>query len=471
MNSKMKCKANLVEASIPILCLIIFLGIAVFKYEASPHIPLISASIVAAIVAIIRLGYCWKELEDGILKTINMAMQAILILIVVSTIIATWILSGIVPTMIFYGLKILSPGIFLVATTIICSIVAISTGSSWTTVGTVGIALLGIGQGLGIPLNIVAGAIISGSYFGDKMSPLSDTTNLAPAMAGATLFEHIKHMLFTTVPSLMISLIVYAVIGAKYAGKSIDTNSINQILNTLSSSFNISPLLLIPPIVVILLAIMKVPAIPALVGGSVLGGICAVIFQKASIGDIIISASDGFICDTGLEVVDKLLTRGGIQSMMWTVSLIICALTFGGILEKTGMLEVIAENILKIAKGTGGLVTATICSCIFVNIVTGEQYLSIVISGRMYKGAYKKLNLHSKNLSRVLEDSGTLTSPLIPWSTCGAYMHATLGIHPFAYLPYALINLINPLISIFYGFTGITMEKILKEEKLKENNV
>ncbi|SHK16991.1 Na+/H+ antiporter NhaC [Tepidibacter formicigenes] len=469
--SKVKRKANLVEALIPIFCLILFLGVAVFNFKASPHIPLIAGAIVAALMASIRLGYSWGELEEGVLKTINMAMQAILILMIVGTIVGTWILSGVVPTMIYYGLKILSPGIFLVATCIICSIVALATGSSWTTAGTVGIALIGVGQGLGIPNYIVAGAIISGAYFGDKMSPLSDTTNLAPAMAGTNLFDHVKHMVFTTGPSLLIALIIYGFIGIKYAGKNLDPSSINQILTALSSNFNINLLLFIPPILVIAMVVMKVPAIPGLIGGSVVGGLFAAIFQKSSIGDIINAAHYGFTSETGVEAVDNLLSRGGLDGMMWTVSLILCALTLGGILEKTGMLEVIAESILKLARGTGGLVVATIFSCIFVNLVTGEQYLSIVIPGRMYKDAYRKKGLHPKNLSRALEDSGTLTSPLIPWNTCGAYMFATLGVNPLAYLPFAFMNLINPLVSIFYGFTGITMEKLPPEEMLKDDLV
>ncbi len=471
MTGKVKRKANLLEALIPIVFLITILGVAVFKYEASPHIPLICGSIIASLMATIRLGYTWGELEESVLKTINMAMQAMLILMIVGTIVGTWILSGVVPTMIFYGLKILSPGIFLIATCLICGIVALATGSSWTTAGTVGIALLGVGQGLGIPLPMVAGAIISGAYFGDKMSPLSDTTNLAPAMAGTTLFEHVKHMIFTTGPSLIIALIIYGVMGAKYAGQNLDPNSINEILQALSSGFHINPLLFIPPIAVIVMVVMKVPAIPGLIGGTVLGGLFAAIFQKADVGAIIQAAHNGFVSETGVEAVDALLSRGGLSSMMGTVALILCALTFGGILEKTGMLEVIAESILKIARGRGGLVTATIFTCIFTNLTTGDQYLSIVIPGRMYKDAYRKMGLHPKNLSRALEDSGTLSSPLIPWNTCGAYMYATLGIYPFAYLPYAFLNLINPFISIFYGFTGITMQKLSPEEMLQENAI
>lgn len=465
MKEKVKRKANLGEALISIGFLVAVLIFSIMKYEASPHIPLVIGAIGAGAMAMGRLGYSWAELEEGVLKTINMAMQAVIILMIIGMIIGTWILGGVVPTMIYYGLQILSPGIFLAATAIICAVVALATGSSWTTAGTVGIALLGVGQGLNIPTEVVAGAIISGAYFGDKMSPLSDTTNLAPAMAGATLFDHVRHMIFTTGPSLIIAVILYGIMGAKYAGQALDAGEINKILETLATGFNINPLMFIPPVLVIAMVVMRVPAIPGLIGGTILGGLFAFIFQGKGFGDILDAAMNGFVSETGFEAIDSLLTRGGMQSMMWTVSLILCALTFGGILEATGMLEAIAGAILKLAHGTGGLVTATIFSCIFVNIVTGEQYLSIVIPGRMYKTAFADRGLAPRNLSRCLEDSGTLTSPLIPWNTCGAFMHATLGVHPFAYLPYAFLNLINPLVSIFYGFTGITMLKMTPEEQ------
>ena len=466
---KIRRKASIIESLIPIVFLIVTLSISLIKLDADPHIPLVLGAIVASLIGVFRLGFTWSELEDGVLNTIKMAMQAVLILMIVGALIGTWILSGTVPAMIYWGLDILSPGIFLVATTIICSIVSLATGSSWTTAGTVGIALIGIGKGLGIPIEVVAGAIISGAYFGDKMSPLSDTTNLAPAMAGTNLFDHVKHMIYTTGPSLIIALIIYAIIGAKYAGKELDLTQIELIKNTLHNSFTtLSPILLIPPVVVILMVVFKVPAIPGLIAGTVLGGLFAAIFQESSIGEIIKAAHYGFVSETGVTAVDELLTRGGLDSMMWTVSLIVCALTFGGILEKTGMLETIAKSLLIFAKGTFGLVLTTILSCLFVNLVTGEQYLSIVLPGRMYKEEYKNRKLHPKNLSRVLEDSGTLLSPLIPWGTCGAYMTATLGVSPLVYLPFAFLNLINPIVSLILAATGITMTKLNKEELVED---
>ena len=459
--NKEKRNATLGEAIICILFLVFTLFISLIKLNLSAHIPLVLGSIFASSIAIIRLGFTWKELEEGILDTINNTMQAILILLIVGMLIGTWIISGIVPSMIYWGLNILSPGIFLVATTVICSIVSISTGSSWTTAGTIGIALLGIGSALGIPKEVIAGAIISGAYFGDKMSPLSDTTNLAPAMAGSNLFDHIRHMLYSTVPAMLISLVIYAFLGMKYAGHSIDTSQISQIQNALASSYNtLSPLLLLVPVIVIVLVILKVPAIPGLIIGTILGGLVAIFFQGASLQNVLEVAKVGYTSNSGMLFVDELLTRGGLNSMLDTVSLMLCALTLGGILEKTGMLEALARFILRFAKGTFGLVAATIFTCIGTNIAVADQYLAIVIPGSMYKEAFKKQGLDPKNLSRTLEDSATITSPLIPWNTCGAYMSATLAVKSFAFLPFAFFNIICPIVSLTLAATGIGIAKL-----------
>jgi Na+:H+ antiporter, NhaC family len=465
----LKRKPYLWEAVIPVIALIAFLSVTIVVFDESPHVPLMFAALVAGIMAF-RVGLKWNEIEKGVVNTISMSMQAIIILIIIGTVVGTWILSGTVPAMIYYGLQILNPAVFLAAACIICCIVSLATGSSWTTVATMGVALMGIGQGLGISTPMIAGAIISGAYFGDKMSPLSDTTNLAPAMAGANLFDHVKHMIYTTGPSIVIALVLYVVLGLRYANKALDTEQISTILNALKDQFTINPLLLIPPIVVIILVVKKVPAIPGLFIGTILGGIFAMIFQKSTLADVVSVINDGFASDTGFVLIDDLLSRGGAQGMMWTVSLILCAMVFGGIMEKAGFLQVIAEKLLSWAQSTGSLVLTTIISCIFINLVAGDQYLSLVIPGRMYKDEYAKRGLHPKNLSRALEDSGTLTSPFIPWNTCGAYMYQTLGVHPLAYLPYCFLNLINPLISIFYGYTGITIEK-LNTVEVKEDTV
>ncbi len=457
---------NFAKSMIPIIYLALALIYTLRFLHGDPHIPLVTAAVVAAIVAALS-GYHWQEIQDGIVNTIKLSMSAILILMIIGMIIGTWILAGIVPTMIYYGLKLISPSVFLVATAVICSIVSLATGSSWTTAGTVGIALIGVGEGFGIPLPMVAGAIISGAYFGDKMSPLSDTTNLAPAMAGSKLFDHIRHMVYTTGPSLAIALILYGILGLKYRQTELDLEGIRTILNGITTQFNITPLLLLPPLLVIVIVILRIPAIPGLIGGTALGALFAGIFQGAGLTEIVKAAHYGFVSESGVEAVDSLLTRGGMDSMMWTVALILCAMSFAGVLEGTGMLKEIALKILSIAKSTGSLVTATILTCIGTNIIAGDQYLSIVLPARIYKKIYDERGLKPKNLSRVLEDGGTLTSSLIPWNSGGAFMWATLGVYPLAYAPFAFLNLINPLVSIFYGYTGITMEKY-SDEELKE---
>jgi len=454
---------NIMKTAIVLLFLITTLTYTIRVLDGYIHIPILLSASFAGLIAV-GSGYRWSDLEEGIVRTIGMAMPAILVMLCIGMIVGVWITAGVVPSMIFYGLQILSPGIFLVATCLICSIVSLATGSSWTTAATVGIALIGVGSGLGIPLPMVAGAIISGSYFGDKMSPLSDTTNLAPAMAGSNLFDHIRHMIFTTGPSLLIALVLYGILGMKYAGKQLDYDAINVMLDALRGSFNISIWMLLPPIIVIIIVIRKVPAVPGLFSGVIVGALFGIVFQGNTVGDLFINAYSGYSASTGVEFVDSLLSRGGIQGMYYTIGLILCAMCFGGIMDTADMLKTIAEQIMKFAKSTGSLVTATILTAIATNIVAGDQYLAIVLPGRMFKEMYDERGLAPKNLSRVLEDSGTLTSPLVPWNTCGAYMHASLGVHPFAYLPYAFLNLINPLISIFYGYTGITMEKMSDKE-------
>ncbi len=453
-------QATIGYALIPLIFLIGSLFLTLTQFGGDPHIPIFTSAIVASVVAMLGLNYSWKEIEEGIVDTIKMSMGAVLILMIIGMVVGTWILAGIVPTMIYFGLKVLSPGIFLIATLFICSIVSLATGSSWTTAATVGIALMGVGMGLGIPSHIIAGAIISGAYFGDKMSPLSDTTNLAPAMAGADLFDHIRHMLYTTGPSYIISAILFGIIGMRYAGGELNTVAIDELLAGLQGSFNLSPILLLAPVLVIVIVVLKTPAIPGLFGGAVLGGLFAAMFQGAGMASIIDAMHYGYASETGVAAIDSLLSRGGMDSMMWTVSLILCAMTFGGVMERTGMLQAIADQMLKLAKSTGSLVVATIVTAIAMNLIAGDQYLSIVIPGRMFKGAFDQRGLAPKNLSRVLEDSGTLTSAMIPWNTCGAYMITTLGIAPWTYIPYTFLNVLNPLVSIFYGFTGITMEKV-----------
>ncbi|ADL12626.1 Na+/H+ antiporter NhaC [Acetohalobium arabaticum] len=450
-------KPEFFEALLPVLITAVLLFTGIVFLGIDPHIPLVLGTIVASILGA-KLGFSWEEIKDGLLDGINIAMSSVIILLIIGIVIGVWILSGTVPTMIYYGMKLLSPKIFLVATALICAVVSVSSGSSWTTAGTVGIALIGVGEGLGIPLPMVAGAIISGAYFGDKMSPLSDTTNLAPAMAGSELFEHIKHMIYTTAPAFIISLILFWILGRNFGAESLDAEKIDLILNTLNQTFTINIWMLIPAVVVFTMAAMKLPAIPTLISGSVIGGVFAMLFQGVGFSAVINAMHYGYSSETGVEVLDSLLSRGGLNSMMWTISLILCALAFGGVLDKVSVLEVIVNKILSFADTTGKLIASNIISCIGANALLGDQFLSIIVPGRMYRAAYEKKGLHPKNLSRVLEDSGTLTAVLIPWTAGGAYMASTLGVDTIAYLPYCFFNLLVPVVSMVYGFMDITIE-------------
>lgn len=468
MTREMKPKPSLGMSLIPVVVLIASLFFTIVILDGSGHIPLIFGAMIAALISGSVLGMSWEEIQKGLTGVIVTALPAILILMVVGLLIGVWIVSGVVPVMIFYGLKILAPGYFLVATCLICSVISLATGSSWSTAATVGLAMMGVGQALGIPPGMTAGAVISGAYFGDKMSPLSDTTNLAPAVAGTQLFTHIRHMVYTTVPALVMALIIYTVIGiVRPASGSVETSDYLLMLSTLSAAFNLTPWLLIAPGAVLFLVWKKTPALPALVVGVVVGAVLLLLFQRApgetwalTIGRLVASLYTGYVSETGVAMVDDLLSRGGLTSMLDTVALIIVALAFGGIMEASGMLERLAAAILKLARSTGSLIAVTIFSCFGMNILASDQYLAIIVPGRMYRAAFLKRGLHPKNLSRALEDSATLTSPLIPWNTCGAYMSSVLGVSSFTYLPFAFLNLLSPLVSMFYGFTGITIQKI-----------
>lgn len=458
-------KPTLFEALIPIIFMVIALIVGIFIYETDPHIPLLLSAGVATLVAF-RLGFTWGEVEKGMLDAVRLALQAVVILMVIGTIIGSWIAGGIVPTMIYYGLDILSPSYFLVAACAISCIVSIASGNAWTAAGTIGIAIMGIGHGLGINPAMVAGAVISGVYFGDKISPLSETTNLAPGIVGAELFEHIKHMLYTTVPALIISLILFAILDFKFSGQGADISEAQLLQSHLYEIYNITPWLLLVPLFIIVMMIFKIPALPGLTIGSILGGLCAIFVQKVPVGEAINILYYGYSIDTGVEVVDNLLNNGGIESVMFTVSLIIIAMCFGGVLEFTKIFEVLVEAILTFARKTGSLIATTVATCISANIVGCEQYMSIIVPGRMYADEYEKRGLKPKNLSRTLEDAGTMTSPLVPWNTCGAFMATTLGVSTLSYLPFAFLCLISPIIAIIYGFTGFKIE--YKETETQE---
>ena len=456
-----------------VLVALIFWGVSVDTDAGEAHVSLIFAGAFAAIIAMLN-GWKWSYMEQGILAAINRTMQAILILAVVGLMLGSWMAGGVVPSMMYYGIKVIAPSVFLFTACLLCSIVSLATGSSWSTAGSMGVALIGVGTALGFPAYMTAGAVVSGAYFGDKMSPLSDTTNLAPAVAGATLFDHIKHMIWTTGPSLVIALVVYLVLGfTNSSSGAADLSTIDEILAFITDNYNVSLLCLIAPLFVIVAVALKLPALPALIGGVVLG-LPFFPMQGRSLVTIPSTLNYGIGVDVPEDASDviaelgSLLTSDGMQGMMWTISLILCAMVFGGIVDCTGIMGSIASALLKLARGTrGGLVLVTVISCIIVNALCSDQYLAIILPGRMYKEAFEDLKLAPKNLSRCLEDSGTITSNFIPWNTCGATMSKFLQCPQWGkggYAPFAILNWLNPLVSIFYGFTGISMVKMTDEE-------
>ncbi|WP_218353796.1 Na+/H+ antiporter NhaC [Alteromonas lipotrueiana] len=469
---------SLTDALIPIIALVIMMGSAVYLYGDSSsfgpnQIALLLGAGLAAIIGM-KNGHKWKDIEQGIVNGISMSLGACLILLAVGALIGTWMLAGTVPTLIYYGLDLLNPSFFYAATCLICAVVAMSIGSSWTTAATVGVALLGVSSGMGMSAAITAGAVVSGSYFGDKISPLSETTNLAPAVAGTDLFEHIRYMLWTTIPSFVIAVILFVFLGFSETGME-KVERIEQMQVLLSESFELGWHMLVPLILLLTLAVRKMPAFPAVSIGALVGALWAVLFQQdvvlsmanpddsAAIGvlkTVWTSMYDGVSFSTPDENLNSLLSRGGMSSMLNTIWLIICAMSFGAVLEKVGLLKRAVSTILHGAKSAGDMISRTILTCLGSNLVTADQYISIVMPGRMYKEEYEKRGLHQLNLSRSLEDGATLTSPLIPWNTCGAYMHGVLGVNPFDYIFYTFFNVINPFLAVIYAYVGIKILRI-----------
>ncbi|MFT7006148.1 MAG: NhaC family Na+:H+ antiporter [Colwellia sp.] len=474
---------SMLDACIPVISLVALLATAVvyFGNDSSygpNQISLLLAMGIAAVIGI-KNGYQWHDIEKAIIRGISLSLGAVLILLAVGSLIGTWLLSGTVPTMIYYGLQILDPSWFYAAACIICGIVALSIGSSWTTAATIGVALIGIAQGLSLDPAITAGAVISGAYFGDKMSPLSETTNLAPAIAGSELFAHIRYMFWTTIPSISTAIVLFLILGFSEETTA-TTSSISDLSNQLAQQFNISLFNLMPLVVLLLLAIKKMPAFPAVAIGALMGGLWAVLFQQELIlrlanGNVdVLTANikvvwaaffDGVNIATGNAELDKLLSGGGMSKMLNTVWLIVCALSFGAVLEHLGMLRKFVSVILATAKSTGSLIASTVATCIGTNLITADQYISIVMPGRMYKEEYQRRGLHPLVLSRTLEDSGTITSPLIPWNTCGAYMYSVLLVNPLDYIFYCFFNLMNPVLAVVYGYIGFNIKKLATNSK------
>ncbi len=475
-------KATMLDALIPVFTLITLLTLAVNYFgDNSSYGPNQIALLVSMGVAIaigIKNGFKWHDIEKAIINGISLSLGAVLILLAVGSLIGTWLLSGTVPTMIYYGLMVLDPSWFYAAACVMCAIVSMSIGSSWTTAATIGVALIGIAQGLGLSPAITAGAVISGAYFGDKISPLSETTNLAPAIAGSELFSHIRYMFWTTMPSISTALVLFLILGFTETTGSND-QSIELLSKQLSEQFNLSLLNLVPLFVLLALAIKKVPAFPAVAIGALIGGLWAVFFQQelilrlangetdsltANIMVVWTTFFDGVSIETGNNELNKLLSGGGMSSMLNTVWLIMCALSFGAVLEHLGMLKKFVETILASAKTTGSLIASTVATCIGTNILTADQYMAIVMPGRMYKEEYERRGLDPLVLSRTLEDAATITSPLIPWNTCAVYMSGVLLVNPLDYMFYCFFNWINPILAVIYGFIGFNIKKLTSKK-------
>ncbi len=473
---------SIFEALIPVFALIGMLAFNVYVFGdnalggSNQFILLLGASVAAIVGFLNKVSY--KKMLDEVAENIKSTAGAILILLMVGSLAGTWLVSGVIPSMIYYGLKILSPAIFLPATLIICSVISIATGSSWTTSATVGIALIGIGGALGFDLGMVAGAVISGAYFGDKLSPMSDTTNLAPAMAGTDLFTHIRYMTITTVPTYIITLVAFIILGL-----TVETHGIantDSLLTDIEKSFNITPWLFLVPVIVIGLIVKKTEPLIALLVGTLLGGIFAIIFQP----NIVLMLSGGTemnfinaykgimnaittksVIPTDNATLADLFTSGGMEKMLGTIWLILCAMVFGGIMDAIGALARISQSLLKLAHSTVGLFASTVGSCLALNVTASDQYLAIVVPGKMFAKAYRDKGLAPENLSRTLEDSGTVTSVLIPWNTCGAYQSGALGVATFDYLPYAIFNYLSPIMTLIFAALNIKIRQLVSKEE------
>jgi Na+:H+ antiporter, NhaC family len=446
-----------------VLGIIAFLGISILYFGVAPHIPIVLTTILVACYGL-TLGFKWKDLENAMAKGIFQGIPSILILCLIGILIGIWVLNGTVPTITYYGLHVLVPQYFLMSAMLICAIVSIVCGSSWSAMGTIGVSLMGVAYGLGVSPAMTAGAIVCGAIFGDKISPLSDTTNLASATAKVNIYEHIKHMLWTSIPSFILSLLIFTSIGLFTDVGTTDSRQIEELIRVLNNEFMITPITLISPLLIIILAVKRVSPIPSLV----IGLITAILttfytVPNVGIGTIMSAAHNGYVAETGVEAIDSLLSLGGLSSMLFGVSLILISLAFGGIIQHLGIATSIIEGIRNLLKSRGNVITSTVVSCLGINLTIGEQYLSIILPGQLFESAYKKLKLHPKNLSRTLEDAGTIIHPMVPWGVTGAFIMSTLNIG-MEYVPYVFISIITPIIAIIYGYTGIGLAPLQEEE-------
>ncbi len=464
----------------PILLLVTMLAMSAYLFGADSsrganQIALLFSAGAVGMVGI-HLGMSWRDVELGILHGIQLCLGPLMILMSVGMLIGSWILAGTIPSIVYYGVDILSPSLFYTATALLCAVTAISIGSSWTVAGTIGLGMMVIAASFNLSPAITAGAVISGAYFGDKLSPLSDTTNLASGIAGVDLFAHIQHMLWTTLPGFALTLVALSLFGG---GEATPPEELAQLRSNLQTQFNIGPHLFIPLGIMFFLAYRQVPALAAVMISTLVGAVFALLFQQSAVlslaGDadmakaallakgVWLSLFDGFTSNSGSEFMDKLLSKGGLLSMLNTCALITCAMAFGGAIERVGILQYLIGAAMNRVHSNGGLVSATVGTCTLSNLISSDQFISIAVPGRMFRNEFQKRGLSALNLSRTLEDSATLTSVLVPWNTCGAYMTATLGVSTFTYAPYAFFNYLCPLIAIIYGYWHIGQKPLEPE--------
>ncbi|TCP29601.1 transporter (NhaC family) [Scopulibacillus darangshiensis] len=446
------------QAIIPLVILMITAGFSIFVWNVGMFVPLIAGILAAAILGYL-LGYKWTELEKFLMQGVYRALTPIFILFLIGTIVGTWILSGVIPTLIYYGLALIHPSMFVPAVALTTGILALSLGSSFTSIATLGLAFMAIGQSMGFPPALVAGAVISGAYLGDKISPLSDTTNVAPAMVDTDLFSHVRHMMWDTIPAFIISLILYWIVGMQFSFDSANIQNVQDVMKALDASFNIQPLLLVLPLFTIVVMIKRLSAVPSLMLISVLGAVAAAIFQSSTVTEIVTAITNGYTGKTGVKTVDALLRRGGITSMLNTIGLIIVATALGGILEGTGAFKAMTDIFIGKVRRTGSLILSTLASTFIVGFASGSQFLAVILSARSFTQTYKDRGLATKNLSRCVEAAGTVGINLVPWGVPAVFAAGILGVSPYQFIPYIFFAFLVPIINAIYGYTGFSIAK------------
>ncbi len=448
---------------IPLIVAGVALGFSVFAFDAEPHFALLLGSLTAGLCAYLY-GYSWDNIKKGFQDAISRTIPSIIILLIIGMLMAVWIASGIVPVLMYYGFEFFVARWFLPLIMLFCGFMALITGSSWSTIGTIGVAAIGVSEGLGIPLGMAAGAVVSGSFFGDKLSPMSDSTILTPSVLGVKLFDHIRHMLYTTIPALIISIVIFTVMGFMAAGNG-EAADVSEYTEGIRDNFNFSFWLIIPPVIVVFLIVKKVPAISSLIAGVILGSIAYLVFQEGDFSSLLKAIHSGYMADTDDEELNELFSRGGMESMYDVVSLALVSLAFGGIMDRTGMLHSIVLLLSRFVNTVGNLTLTVLGTSIFVNLFSANQYLAVILPGQMFEKSYLDKNLKLKNLTRTLEAGGTMTAPLIPWNSSGVFTYSALGVSVAAYAPYAVLCWLTVLVAAIYGYRGITMHKLSEEEE------